>query len=99
MKYCMSCGQSLEDNEAFCRSCGKPCNAVANPSDTGNAGWGILGFLFPIVGLVLYLVWRNEQPKNARSAGIGALVNVIVGALSTVLIFFVFFSMFIAVLA
>lgn len=54
--------------------------------DNGSFGWAVLGFFFPIVGLVLYLVWRTEKPLSARRAGIGALVSVIVGAVLTVLL-------------
>ena len=50
-----------------------PAQAV---NDSGSIGWGILGFLFPIVGLVLFLVWRNNKPKCAKVAGIGALISV-----------------------
>ncbi len=57
--------------------------------DSGSAGWGILGCCFPIVGLILFLVWRDTKPKSAKSAGIGALAAVIIYAvlmlLSTIL--------------
>ena len=43
--------------------------------DTGAAGFGVLGFFFPIVGLILYLVWKDTLPKRAKGAGIGALVK------------------------
>jgi hypothetical protein len=38
-----------------------------NPNDTGGFGWGLLGFVFPIVGLVLYLVWKDNKPISAPS--------------------------------
>lgn len=44
--------------------------------DTGSVGWGILGFFVPLVGLILWLVWKDTKPKNAKSAGIGALIGV-----------------------
>lgn len=46
--------------------------------DDSNMGFSILCFLFPVVGLILYLVWRDQYPLKARSCGIGALVSVIV---------------------
>ena len=33
--------------------------------DTGAAGFGVLGFFFPIVGLILFLVWKDTLPKRA----------------------------------
>ena len=46
--------------------------------DSGSFGWAVLGFLIPIVGLVLWLVWRSTKPLCAKKAGMGALVSVIV---------------------
>lgn len=47
------------------------------PADTGSFGWAVLGFFFPIVGLILFLVWKSEKPVSAKQAGMGALVSVI----------------------
>lgn len=59
--------------------------------DSGSAGWAVLGFFFPIVGLILYLVWKTEKPLSARRAGMGALVSVIVGVVITVIWFILAF--------
>ncbi len=48
---------------------------VAAPTDSGHIGWGILGFFFPIVGWILYFVWRNTKPQTARVAGIGGIIG------------------------
>ena len=44
-------------------------------NDSGSIGWGVLGFLIPIVGLILFIVWRNTKPKSAKVAGIGAAIG------------------------
>ena len=44
----------------------------------GNAGWAVLGFFLPLIGLILYLVWKKSQPGDARMAGMGALISVLV---------------------
>lgn len=44
--------------------------------DNGGFGWGLLGCCFPLVGLILYLVWKNEKPRTAKAVGIGALISV-----------------------
>ncbi len=46
----------------------------AAPVDNGGFWWGLLGCCIPIVGLVLFLVWKDTKPKTAKAAGIGALV-------------------------
>ena len=57
-----------------------------NDLTTGKVSGKLLGFFFPIVGLILYLVWKDQTPLKAHSAGKGALIGVIVWtALSIIL--------------
>lgn len=44
----------------------------------GSLIWGVLGFMFPILGLILYLVWKDSKPADAKIAGKGALICVFV---------------------
>lgn len=55
-----------------------PPRPYPNPQDIYSGGWIALGFFFPLVGLILYLVWQTELPNRARACGKGALVGVIV---------------------
>lgn len=48
------------------------------PADTGSFGWAVLGFFFPLVGLILFLIWKTERPVSAKQAGMGALASVII---------------------
>ncbi|MBR4830332.1 MAG: hypothetical protein IKZ96_01005 [Bacilli bacterium] len=41
----------------------------------GNFGWGVLGFFFPVVGLILFLVWKNNKKEDAKVAAIGAIIG------------------------
>ncbi len=70
-------------------------DTVENPKDRGGFLWGLLGCCIPVVGLVLFLVWRDEKPKTAKAAGIGALVSVIL----TILVYVGVFVMSIATAA
>ncbi|HIT13098.1 MAG TPA: hypothetical protein IAB54_02975 [Candidatus Scatomonas merdigallinarum] len=45
-----------------------------------------LDFFFPIVGLILYLVWKDQTPLKAHSAGKGALIGVIVWTALSILL-------------
>lgn len=67
--------------------------------DTGNPLWGLLGFFFPIVGLILFLVWRDDRPKDSKSAGIGALVSLIMGIVVVIFVVVIIWVIFGAVLA
>lgn len=67
----------------ICPKCGCATGNRKAPAaeDSSGFGWAVLGFFIPIVGLILYLVWKNEYPMRARSAGKGALVSVILGVI------------------
>lgn len=45
--------------------------------DRGGFWWGLLGFVIPLVGLVLFLAWQDTKPRCSRAAGTGALINVL----------------------
>ena len=47
----------------------------------GNFGWAILGFLIPLVGLILFIVWKDKRKGDSKYAGIGALVGFILSLL------------------
>lgn len=45
-------------------------------------GWGILAFLIPLAGWIMYFCWKDETPKRANAAGITGLVSFGIGLLS-----------------
>lgn len=51
----------------------------------GSNWWSVLGFFIPLLGLILFLIWKTTNPKSAKAAGIGALVSVILNILGFVL--------------
>lgn len=55
--------------------------AQAGEYDSGSIGWGVLGAFIPLVGFILFLVWNSSKPKSAKSAGIGALIGIILDIL------------------
>lgn len=60
-----------------------------NVVDNGGFLWGLLGCCIPLVGLILFLVWKDTKPKTAKAAGIGALVAVVVYVVFYILMFVV----------
>ncbi|WP_349671872.1 zinc-ribbon domain-containing protein [Lacrimispora sp.] len=83
--YCKNCAKEIDDKAAICPHCG-----VAQTSqvvDNGGFGWGLLGCCIPLVGLILFLVWKDSKPKTAKAAGIGALISVVCLILFYVLVF------------
>ncbi|MDR1266100.1 MAG: PLDc N-terminal domain-containing protein [Propionibacteriaceae bacterium] len=63
---------------------------ATNPSDTGSFGWTVLGFFVPLIGLILWLVWRQDKPNNSRRSRngfiAGLIVNVVVGVIYAIVI-------------
>lgn len=86
MAFCKNCGNQIEDNAATCPSCGAFQNTTPQVTDNGGFLWGLLGCCIPIVGLVLFLVWKDTKPKTSKATGIGALVSVIIGILWYILV-------------
>ena len=73
MAYCKNCGAPIDDRAVICPSCGVAQDSNPPVVDNGGFGWGLLGCCLPIVGLILFLVWKDQKPKTAKAAGIGAL--------------------------
>lgn len=57
-----------------------------NVQDNGGFLWGLLGCCIPVVGLILFLIWKDQKPLTAKAAGIGALVGVIISVVSYILL-------------
>ena len=81
--YCQFCGQQINDDADYCIHCGKKLNGAPSAAntvaenDSSSFGFALLGFLLPLVGLILYFVYDDKRPKRAKSVGKGALVGVI----------------------
>lgn len=97
---CQHCGKRIPEKSVGCPYCGKiiskqysrPSSDYYHKNDSGT-GWGILGFLFPLLGLILYLVWKEDYPNRASSVGAGAIVGFVISILISIISFFiVYFS-------
>ena len=60
--------------------------------DSSSIGFAVLGFFFPLVGLILFIAWQKSMPTRAKSAGIGALVSVTIGIVMSCMFFFMIAS-------
>ena len=89
MNFCPNCGNTLVN--VNCPAC--------NYQDKNNIGFNILSFFFPLVGLVLYILWKDEHPVKAKGCGKAALASVIVNAILTVIILVLYFVFFASTIA
>lgn len=92
-EFCAGCGEKLLPGAAFCPKCGtkngvsatsQPQNHMQNPNtgvmagDARSGGYAVLCGFFPVVGLILFLVWMQTMPLRAKSCGKGAIIGVCV---------------------
>ena len=92
--YCQYCGKEINDQADVCLGCGCAVRTrqKSTERDSNSVGWWWLGFFFPLVGLVLWIVWGGDTPIRAKRIGWGALVGVIVSVALVVLIYAAIFA-------
>lgn len=93
MKFCPNCGKAQSqyqqqpnyyNDQPYLRNAQ---TSAPSQQDGKSFGFALLGFFVPVVGLILYLVWKDEMPLKAKSAGKGALVSVILVVISVIAVF------------
>lgn len=88
--YCTTCGKEIHKDAIICVHCGsstKNNTGKMASNDDGNIGWLFLGLFFPMIGLILYLIWKDEKPKSSHQAGKGALIGVIISVVMYIISF------------
>ena len=71
----------IDDEAVICPHCGVEQRTRPVVNDDGSILWALLGFLIPLIGIILWIVWYDSKPKSSKMAGMGALVSIIVGIL------------------
>lgn len=87
MKYCQQCGSQLVDQAVVCPNCGCTVQEPINQQeDKPSTGLNVLAFLFPLVGLILYLCFQKTTPVRAKAIGKWALDGFVVGIALSILV-------------
>ncbi len=89
MAFCRNCGTQIHDQAVICPNCGVAQETKPAVVDNGGFWWSALGCCVPIVGLILFLVWKDTKPKTAKAAGKGALISVIISVVWYILMFII----------
>lgn len=82
--FCTNCGKEIDDKAFVCPHCGVKQKCGSEDGPVG--GLGVVCFLFPLVGLILYLTWKKDKPLKAAGAGKAALWGFIAGIVLSVII-------------
>jgi uncharacterized membrane protein YvbJ len=96
--YCPNCGSSINENAEICVHCGvnvlKFSNQVtAAKNDTPNIWINVLSLCcFPLLGIIIYFVWKDTQPKAAKSALIYALFGIAISIIIMIISFVIGFT-------
>ena len=92
--YCPHCGEQISAQAEICPKCGvrvKGGNVASSGEDKPNIAVNLLSFCcIPLLGIVLFFVWKDSKPIAAKSALIWALVSI--GIWIIVSVFLGFFS-------
>lgn len=85
--YCPHCGREINMQADICLGCGRSVKKIKKSAqnDSKSVGWWWLGFFFPLIGFVLWLVWTGDTPIRAKRVGWGALIGTIVSVAVTIL--------------
>lgn len=88
---CGNCNAANSYANHFCARCRASLpwagtSKVADGNDKPSVILNVFSLLFPIVGLVAWLILMRSQPRTAREAGICALVSVLLAPLIIFLI-------------
>lgn len=80
--YCGDCGKKLNSNSKFCPYCGsrvasENVTVVNSNEDSVNVLLVIASFLVPILGVVLFVIYKDKKSKTSKAYGIAALVGFI----------------------
>ncbi len=99
MKFCANCGKEVNENAVVCVHCGcSISNKSIGGEDSSSILYLLLGLWQPMIGLILYLIWKDEKPLAAHNAGKGALIGVIasalIGVIFALLYIFIFAGIF-----
>ncbi len=93
MAFCRNCGAQIHDEAVVCVSCGVSVEPpkTAKADDKRSGGWAFLCYLIPVLGLILWLLWKDEYPLRAKSCAKGAIISVILGGVFTVIFMVAYF--------
>lgn len=66
--FCSNCGKEIDDKAIICINCGvkTPNLDLSIDKDIPSQIAGVASCFFPIVGLILFFLWKDEKPKSAK---------------------------------
>ncbi|MFP3918057.1 zinc ribbon domain-containing protein [Lysinibacillus telephonicus] len=77
--YCPNCGDQISAYAEVCPKCGVRVKETSSSGeDKPNIAVNLISFCcIPILGIVMFFVWKDNKPRAAKSALIWALVSIV----------------------
>jgi len=75
---CTKCGHSNDNQAKECTACGNTLTNISN-EEQGVGMLGVVLFCIPLVGAIMYFVWKDDKPKKAKTACYLALGGIALG--------------------
>lgn len=88
---CYNCKNEINDNEKFCHNCGKK---VGLSDDKGSGWYLVLALFFPLIGIILYIIYHKDKPNTGKKLLIGSIIGYSVRIILPIIIFIVSFIFF-----
>ncbi len=90
--FCQQCGLETKTGQKICVNCGFELQSITSISEgkenikRDNSGdsdaiFVIISFIFPFVGLILFLIWKDEHSKRSKSIGYASIIGLVIGFL------------------
>ena len=82
--FCKKCGKEIDDQAVVCVNCGVPVDnkKFKSSNDTPSHLVGIASCCFPIVGIVLYFLWKDEKPQSASLVCKWTIAGLVISVIS-----------------
>lgn len=77
--FCNACGSETKEEQEMCINCGTRLKTRNNAHDTPSIFANVAACCFPLVGLILYFVWKEEKPKSASAVCKWAIIGFVLG--------------------
>lgn len=95
--YCPNCGTSIDKNAEVCVNCGVnvlKLNTQTIPmNDRPNIWVNLLSLCcIPLLGIIMFFVWKEKQPKAAKSALIFGLIGLFISIIFSIIMFLLGFA-------
>lgn len=75
--FCPHCGEQISEHAEICPKCGVRVQTSNSGEDKPNIAVNLVSFCcVPILGIIMFFVWKDNKPKAAKSALIWSIVSI-----------------------